>query len=75
MFKSMKQWKLLKNEKLHLVVRWLLGLHGVFHFAEMCINLYEDAMLSALITAFTGIIMILGALIDISHHHQGGENE
>ena len=74
MFKSMKQWQLLKNEKLHLVVRWLLGLHGLFHFAEMCVNLYEGAMLSALLTAFTGIIMILGALIDVSHH-QGGENE
>ena len=68
MLKSTKQWQLLKNEKLHLVVRWLLGIHGVFHFAEMCINLYEGAMLSALLTAFTGIIMILGALIDVSHH-------
>tara|TARA_B100000282_G_scaffold224833_1_gene167737 strand:- start:82 stop:222 length:141 start_codon:yes stop_codon:yes gene_type:complete len=46
----------------------------VFHFAEMCVNLYEGALLSALLTAFTGIIMILGALIDVSHH-QGGENE
>ena len=73
MFKSMKQWQLLKNEKLHLVVRWLLGLHGVFHFAEMCVNLYEGAMLSALLTAFTGVLMILGALIDVSHH-QGEEN-
>ena len=72
--KSTKQWLLLKNEKLHIVVRWLLGVHGVFHFIEMCVNLYEGAMLSALLTAFTGIIMILGALIDISHH-QGEENE
>ena len=74
MFKLMKQWRLLKNEKLHLVVRWLLGLHGVFHFSEMCVNLYEGAMLSALLTAFTGVIMILGALIDVSHH-QGEEDE
>ena len=74
MFKSMKQCLLLKNEKLHIVVRWLLGIHGVFHFAEMCVNLYEGAMLSALLTAFTGIIMILGALIDLSHH-KGEENE
>ena len=70
MFKSMKQWQLLKNERLHLVVRWLLGLHGMFHFVEMCINLYEGAMLSALLTAFTGIIMILGAVIDLSHHKE-----
>jgi len=73
MFKSMKQWQLLKNETLHVVVRWLLGVHGLFHFFEMCVNLYEGAMLSALLTAFTGIIMLLGALIDISHH--GEENE
>ena len=73
MLKSMKQWQLLKNEKLHIAVRWLLGVHGVFHFVEMCVNLYEGAMLSALLTAFTGAIMILGALIDISHH--GEENE
>ena len=73
MLKSMKQWKLLKNEKIHKVVRWLLGLHGIIHLLEMCVNLYEGAMLSALLTAFTGIIMLLGALIDISHH--GEENE
>jgi hypothetical protein len=72
MFKLTKQWKLLKNEKLHLIVRWLLGLHGLLHFAEMCVNLYEGAMLSALLTAFTGVVMILGALIDVSHH-QGEE--
>ena len=69
----MKQWQLLKNETLHKVVRWLLGVHGVFHFVEMCVNLYEGAVLSALLTAFTGVIMILGALIDVSHH--GEENE
>ena len=74
MSKSMKLCQLLKNEKLHLIVRWLLGLHCVFHFAEMCVNLYEGAMLSALLTAFTGFIMLLGALIDVSHH-QGVENE
>ncbi len=70
----MKQCQLLKNETLHVVVRWLLGIHGVFHFLEMCVNLYEGAVLSALLTAFTGATMILGALIDISHH-QGEKNE
>ena len=74
MLKSMKQWQLLKNETLHVVVRCFLGAHGVFHFVEMCVNLYEGAILSALLTAFTGVIMILGALIDISHH-QGEINE
>ena len=74
MFKLMKQWQPLKNVHFHIVVRWLLGIHGVFHFAEMSINLYEGAMLSALLTAFTGVIMILGALIDLSHH-DGEKNE
>ena len=64
----MKQWKLLKNEKFHRVVRWLLGLHGIFHIAEMFLNIHEGAILSALLTAFSGSIMLLGALIDISHH-------
>jgi len=45
----------------------------MFHFVEMCVNLYEGAILSSLLTAFTGIVMILGALIDVSHH-QGEKN-
>ena len=73
MFKSMKLWKLLKNEKVHKIIRWLLGAHGVIHILEMCMNLYEGAVLSALLTAFSGSIMILGALIDMSHH--GEKNE
>ena len=74
MFKSMKQWKLLKNEKLHTVVRWLLGVHGMVHFIEMCVNLYEHAWISASLTAFTGSIMIVAVLLDLSHH-QGEKNE
>ena len=70
MFKLMKQWKPLKSEKLHKVVRWLLGVHGIIHIAEMFVNLYEGAVLSALLTAFSGSIMILGALIDLSHHKE-----
>jgi hypothetical protein len=70
MFKSMKQWKLLKNEKLHKAVRFLLGMHGVIHIVEMSANIYEGAFLSALLTAFSGSIMILGALIDMSHHEE-----
>ena len=74
MLKSMKQWKLLKNEILHAVVRWLLGIHGVIHFIEMFVNLYERAWISACLTAFTGSIMIAGVLLDLSHH-QGVKNE
>jgi hypothetical protein len=73
MFKSMKQWPPLKNENLHKIVRCLLGLHGIIHIFEMFLNLYEGAVLSALLTAFSGSVMILGALIDMSHH-QGEKN-
>ena len=73
MSKLMRRWKLLKNEKLHRLIRWLLGIHGTIHIFEMILNLYEGAMLSALLTAFSGSIMILGALMDLSHH--GGEEK
>ena len=74
MLKSMKQWQLLKNETLHKVVRWLLGVHGLIHILEMFANLYEGAIISAMLTAFSGCIMILGALIDISHHKEGQDD-
>lgn len=67
-FKLMKQWKPLKSEATHRAIRWLLGIHGVIHLLEMCVNLYEGAMLSALLTAFSGSIMIAGAIIDMNHH-------
>jgi hypothetical protein len=34
----------------------------------MCVNLYEQAWISAFLTAFSGSIMIAGALLDLSHH-------
>ena len=70
MFKLMKPWQLLKNEKVHKVVRWLLGIHGIIHIFEMILNLYEGAVFSAMLTSFSGSIMILGALIDVSHHNE-----
>jgi|SaaInlStandDraft_1057018.scaffolds.fasta_scaffold1039429_2 hypothetical protein len=74
MLKSMKQWKLLNSDRFHKVIRWALGVHGAIHFAEMCINIYENAWISAMLTALSGSIMISGALLDISHH-QGEEDE
>jgi len=68
MLKSMKHWKPLKHEITHKIIRWLLGIHGVIHFIEMFVNLYEQAWISACLTATTGIIMIAGALLDLSHH-------
>ena len=74
MLRSMKHWKLLKSDLLHSVIRWALGIHGVIHFIEMCVNIYEAAWISACLTAISGSIMIAGALLDLSHH-QGETNE
>ena len=49
------------------VVRTLLGLHGFFHVVERGLNLYEGAYLSAALTLFSSIIMLLGAYIDYEH--------
>tara|TARA_B000000557_G_scaffold261287_1_gene260031 strand:- start:134 stop:301 length:168 start_codon:yes stop_codon:yes gene_type:complete len=54
---------------LHKIVRYLLGLHGLFHIIETGLNLYEKAYLSALFTLVSSIIMLLGAYIDYEHHN------
>ena len=53
---------------LHKTVRLLLGLHGTFHIVETGLNLYEGAYLSAALTLFSSIVMLLGAYIDSEHH-------
>ena len=53
---------------LHKVVRSLLSLHGIFHVVETGLNLYEGAYLSAALTLFSSIVMLLGAYIDHEHH-------
>ncbi len=53
---------------LHKTVRLLLGLHGTFHVVETGLNLYEGAYLSAALTLFSSIVMLLGAYIDHEHH-------
>ena len=55
---------------LHKTVRYLLGLHGLFHVIETALNLYEGAYLSAALTLFSSIVMLLGAYIDYSHHKE-----
>jgi len=55
---------------LHKIVRILLGLHGSFHIIETGINLYENAYISAALTLFSSIIMLLGAYIDYDLHKQ-----
>ena len=55
---------------LHKTVRYLLGLHGAFHIIETLLNLYEGAYMSAALTLFSSIIMLLGAFIDHQHHKE-----
>ena len=55
---------------LHRVVRWGLGLHGLFHILDFGINLIEGAWVSALFTFIGALFMFGGALI----HHKEGEN-
>ncbi len=57
----------------HKVIRWGLGVHGVIHIAEMCMNIYEQAWASALLTAISGFLMISGAIIDYDHHKNHNE--
>ena len=55
---------------IHLIIRWGLGLHGIFHIVEFGINLYEGALLSALFTLLTALLMLGGAFIDYEHHKE-----
>ena len=60
---------ILKSQFFHKCVRWGLGIHGTIHIIEFGLNLYEGAWMSAVFTLFAGLLMISGALIDASHHH------
>lgn len=60
----------MKNELFHKFVRWGLGIHGVIHVAEMAANIYEQAWISAVLSALAGFLMISGACIDLSHHNE-----
>jgi hypothetical protein len=62
--------KIKKRELFHKFVRWGLGVHGVIHVAEMAANVYEGAWISAGLSAVAGFLMIAGACIDLSHHHE-----
>ncbi len=52
----------------HKIIRWGLGIHGAIHIAEMFMNIYEGAWMSACLTLISGLLMLSGAFIDYSHH-------
>ena len=58
----------MKNLIFHKFIRWGLGIHGSIHIVETLLNIYEQAYMSALVSLFSGLLMIAGACID-SHHH------
>tara|TARA_Y100001973_G_C5077618_1_gene270832 strand:- start:516 stop:710 length:195 start_codon:yes stop_codon:yes gene_type:complete len=56
----------MKNKKRNLFrafIRWGLGIHGAIHVVETAINMYEQAWISASLSAFIAFIMIAGAFI------------
>jgi hypothetical protein len=59
----------------HLIIRYGLGLHGIFHLVEFVLNLLEQAWLSALFTFLAALLMIFGAFIDYQHHTEDKKNE
>ena len=56
------------KDKFHMFIRCGLAGHGVIHIIETAANIYEQAWISASLSAFAGFLMIAGALIDSSHH-------
>jgi len=61
------------TKKIHTVIRWALGFHGVIHIIETALNVYEEAYMSAITSLLAGLLMIAGAYIDSSHHQQHKE--
>ena len=45
------------------IIRWGLGIHGVVHIAEVVVNVYEQAWISAGLSLLSGGLMLAGALI------------
>ena len=56
------------KDKFHMFIRCGLAGHGVIHIIETAANIYEQAWVSAGLSALAGFLMIAGALIDSSHH-------
>ena len=54
----------------HSFVRWGLGIHGAIHLVETAANVYEQAWISASLSAFASFLMFAGACIDLNHHKE-----
>ena len=63
------------NKTFHRCVRWGLGIHGSFHVIETVVNIYEKAYISAILSFLAGILMIAGALINLSYDKNGEIDE
>ena len=59
----------LKNGFLRMIELSLYG-HGVLHFAELGLAMYEEAYMTASLAGFGALTMILGAVfLGRVHHH------
>lgn len=56
------------KDKFHMIIRCGLAAHGIIHILETAVNIYEQAWISATLSALAAFLMIAGALIDSSHH-------
>ena len=65
---------IIKNKYFHMLVRWGLAGHGAICIIETGFNIYEQAWISAWISAFAGLLMIAGAFVDLSHHKTDNNN-
>tara|TARA_Y100001938_G_C8049198_1_gene410697 strand:- start:637 stop:849 length:213 start_codon:yes stop_codon:yes gene_type:complete len=65
---------IINNKYFHMFVRWGLAGHGAIHIIETGFNIYEQAWISAWISAFAGLLMIAGAFVDLSHHKTDNNN-
>ncbi len=63
--------RIVRHKLFHMFVRWGLAGHGAIHVIETFFNIYEQAWISASISAFAGFLMIAGACIDLTHHDRG----
>lgn len=54
----------------HSFVRWGLGIHGAIHLVETAANIYEQAWISASLSALASFLMLAGACVDLSHHKE-----
>jgi hypothetical protein len=53
-----------------------LYLHGVLHFVEVGVALYEEAYITAALATFGALIMTLSAIfLGHNHHHKHSHHE